>query len=195
MEGERDPRTYAIIGAAIEVHQQLGHGFLEPVYQEAMAIELGLIAIPFQKEVELPVVYKAQKLKTFYKADFLCFESVIVELKALSDLSSVHEAQVLNYLKATGLSVGLLLNFGAPRLEFRRLIFSSSASLCVICGQFFFCLRIDHGPQEERPDACATGSSVDTLPDSGKLSMVSPELPGALSWRPCAAGPHLPPHG
>jgi len=81
MEGERDPRTYAIIGAAIEVHQQLGHGFLEPVYQEAMAIELGLIAIPFQKEVELPVVYKAQKLKTFYKADFLCFESVIVELK------------------------------------------------------------------------------------------------------------------
>jgi len=125
MEGQQDPRTYAIIGAAMEVHQQLGHGFSDPVYQEAMAIELGLVAIPFQKEVELPVVYKGQKLKTFYKADFLCFESVIVELKALSDLSSVHEAQVLNYLKATGLSVGLLVNFGAPRLEFRRLIFSS----------------------------------------------------------------------
>ncbi len=125
MEGQQDPRTYAIIGAAMEVHQQLGHGFSEPVYQEAMAIELGLVAIPFQKEVELPVVYKGQKLKTFYKADFLCFESVIVELKALSDLSSVHEAQVLNYLKATGLSVGFLLNFGASRLEFRRLIFSS----------------------------------------------------------------------
>ena len=125
MEGQQDPRTYAIIGVAMEVHRQLGHGFLEPVYQEAMAIELGLVGIPFQKEVELPVVYKGQKLKTFYKADFLCFESVIVELKALSELSSVHEAQVLNYLKATGLSIGLLLNLGAPRLEFRRLIFSS----------------------------------------------------------------------
>jgi GxxExxY protein len=125
MEGQQDPRTYAIIGLAMEVHRQLGHGFLEAVYQEAVAIELGLVGIPFQREVELPVVYKGQQLSTFYKADFLCFESVIVELKALSELSSVHEAQILNYLKATGLSVGLLLNFGAPRLEFRRLIFSS----------------------------------------------------------------------
>ncbi len=125
MEGEQDPRTYAIIGVAMEVHKQLGLGFLEPVYQEAMAIELGLVKIPFQKEVDLSVVYKGQKLKTFYKADLLCFESVIVELKALSELSSVHEAQVLNYLKATGLSVGLLLNFGAPRLELRRLIFTA----------------------------------------------------------------------
>ena len=130
MQGDQDPRTYAIIGAAMEVHRQLGHGFLEAVYQEAVAIELGLVGIPFQKEVELPVVYKGRKLSTFYKADFLCFESVIVELKALSELSSVHEAQILNYLKATGLSVGLLLNFGALCLEFRRLIFSSrSASL------------------------------------------------------------------
>jgi len=125
MEGDQDPRTYAIIGAAMEVHRQLGHGFSEPVYQEAMAVEQRLREIPFHKERELPVVYKGQKLETFYKADFLCFESVIVQLKALSDLSSVHEAQVLNYLKATGLSVGLLLNFGAPRLECRRLIFSS----------------------------------------------------------------------
>ena len=125
MEGEQDSRTYAIIGAAMEVHRQLGHGFLEAVYQEAVAIELGFARIPFRKEVELPVLYKGRKLKTLYKADFVCFDQVILELKAVSELTSVHEAQVLNYLKATGLSVGLLLNFGAHRLECRRLIFSS----------------------------------------------------------------------
>ncbi len=77
MEGDQDLRTFAIIGVPMEVHKQLGHGFLKPVYQEAMAIELGLVGIPYQKEVELPVVYKGKKLKTFYKADFLCFESVM----------------------------------------------------------------------------------------------------------------------
>jgi GxxExxY protein len=128
MEGEQDPRTYAIIGAAMEVHRQLGHGFLEAVYQEATAIELALAGIPFRKEVDLPVLYKGRKLKTFYTADFVCFDQVIVELKAVSDLTSVHEAQVLNYLKATGLSVGLLLNFGTQRLEYRRLVFSSHQS-------------------------------------------------------------------
>jgi GxxExxY protein len=125
MEGEQDPRTYAIIGAGMEVHRHLGHGFLEAVYQEAMAIELGSAGIPFRKEVDLPVFYKGRKLKTFYSADFICFDQVILELKALSELTSVHEAQVLNYLKATGFSVGLLLNFGTQRLEYRRLIFSS----------------------------------------------------------------------
>ena len=125
MEGEQDPRTYAIIGVAMEVHQQLGHGFLDAVYRDAMAIELGLVGILSQTGVELSVFCKGYKLKTFYKADFHCFQSIIVELKALSELSSIHEAQVLNYLKATGLSVGLLLNFGAPRLELQRLIFSS----------------------------------------------------------------------
>ncbi len=124
MEGQRDPRTRAIIGAAMEVHSQLGHGFLAPVYQDAMEIELGLCGIPFQREQEVPIVYKGQKLETFYKPDFLCFDMVIVELKALSELGSAHEAQVLNDLKATSLSVGLLLSFGTSRLEFRRLIFS-----------------------------------------------------------------------
>ena len=123
MERAQDPRTYAIIGAAIEVHRQLGHGFLEAVYQEATAIEMGLAGIPFRREVDLPVLYKGRKLKTFYTADFVCFDQVILELKAVSDLTSVHESQVLNYLKATGHSIGLLLNFGAQRLECRRLIF------------------------------------------------------------------------
>lgn len=125
MGEERDPRTYAIIGAAMEVHGQLGHGFLEAVYQEALEIELGLRAIPSRREVELPVLYKGRTLNSNYKADFVCFESIIVELKALSELTGAHEAQVINYLKATGLSCGILVNFGAPRLEFRRLVFSS----------------------------------------------------------------------
>ena len=125
METQRDPRSRAIIGAAMELHDQLGHGFLEPVYQDAMEIELGLCGIPARREEEVPIIYKGQKLETFYKPDFLCFETVIVELKALSEFSPAHEAQVLNYLKATGLTVGLLLNFGTSRLEFRRLIFSS----------------------------------------------------------------------
>ena len=125
MSDERDPKTYAIIGAAMEVHGQLGHGFLEPVYQDALEIELGLRGIPSRREVELPVLYKGRTLKSNYKADFICFDSIVVELKALSELTGVHEAQVINYLKATGLPCGLLVNFGASRLEFRRLVLSS----------------------------------------------------------------------
>jgi GxxExxY protein len=125
MGEERDPRTYAIIGAAMEVHGELGHGFLEAVYQDALEVELGLRAIPSRREVELPIVYKGRMLKSNYKADFVCFDSVVVELKALSELTGVHEAQVINYLKATGLACGLLVNFGSSRLEFRRLVFSS----------------------------------------------------------------------
>lgn len=120
----RDPRTYAIIGAALEVHNCLGHGFLEAVYQEAMAIELDLRGIPFRLEVALPVLYKGRTLKTAYRADFICLDDVIVEVKALGELTGVEEAQVLNYLKATGNQVGLLINFGAPSLGWKRLIFS-----------------------------------------------------------------------
>jgi GxxExxY protein len=124
-EEQQDPKTYAVIGAAMEVHRQLGHGFLEAVYQEAFGIELSLRAIPTRPQIELPVHYKGHVLKAAYKADFICFESIIVELKALSDLLPVHEAQLINYLRATGLSLGLLINFGSSRLEFRRLVFSS----------------------------------------------------------------------
>jgi len=106
----------------MEVHRELGCGFLEPVYQEALAIELGKQHIPFEREVELPVAYKGQPLNVSYRADFVCFGSVVVELKALRDLSGNEEGQVMNYLKATGIRVGLLLNFGASSLQYRRLV-------------------------------------------------------------------------
>ena len=123
---DRDPRTYAIIGAAMEVHKQLGCGFLEPVYQEAFTIELTARNIPFRREVGLPVRYKGQLLETGYRADFVCFDSVVIELKALARMSGTEEAQIINYLKATAYEVGLLLNFGARSLEHRRFVFSKS---------------------------------------------------------------------
>ena len=121
-EQENDPRTYAIIGAAMEVHRQLGCGFLEPVYQEAMELELAARSIPYQRQVELSINYQGQLLRNTYRADFVCFETVIVELKALSQIGGIEDAQVLNYLKATGLRIGLLLNFGAKSLQYKRLV-------------------------------------------------------------------------
>lgn len=123
-----DPKTYAIIGAAQTVHAELGCGFLEPVYQAALAIELTERGVPFEREVDLPLSYKGRSLDVFYRADFVCFDSVIVELKAIRTLSGVEEGQVINYLKATGLQVGLLLNCGAPSLEHRRLVLTRRAT-------------------------------------------------------------------
>ncbi len=121
---QRDPETFAIIGAAMEVHRELGHGFLEAVYQEALAIELTIRKIPFQREVPLPVVYKGEKLICSYRADFVCYENVLVELKAISQLTGADEAQVINEMKATGIQRALLINFGAPSLEYKRRVFN-----------------------------------------------------------------------
>ena len=124
----RDPQTRAIIGAAMEVHRQLGPGFLEAVYQEALAMELADRDVPFQREQELPIEYKGRRLACKYRADFVCHEDIIVELKALQALTGNEEAQVLNYLKATRLERGILLNFGRPSLEFKRFIFPNLRS-------------------------------------------------------------------
>jgi GxxExxY protein len=123
MRDERDQQTYAIIGAAMEVHNQLGHGFLEAVYQEALGLELGAREIPFTREVALAITYKGQQLNTCYRADFICFDEIIVELKAQSALTSSDESQLINYLKATGFRRGLLVNFGTQSLQHRRLVF------------------------------------------------------------------------
>jgi GxxExxY protein len=118
----RDPQTFAILGAAIEVHRQLGSGFLEPVYQEALAIEFHNQSVPFEREVPLPILYKGAQLTCAYKADFVAFGEIIVELKALAALSTREQAQLLNYLKATGLKRGLLINFGGSRIESKRMV-------------------------------------------------------------------------
>ncbi len=111
----------------MEVHSQLGPGFLEAVYQEALAAELLARAVPFSREVQLPVLYKGQRLRCSYQADFVCYGAVIVELKALPLLAGVEAAQVLNYLKASGLERSLLLNFGSSRLEYRRLVLTRTS--------------------------------------------------------------------
>ncbi len=119
---DNDDRTYAIIGAAMEVHRVLGVGFLEAVYQGALAAEFGWRRIPFETQVEIPVCYRGHRLECYYRVDFVCFQSVMVELKAVSGLASERSAQLLNYLKASGSSTGLLLNFGSLSLETKRLI-------------------------------------------------------------------------
>lgn len=113
---------YKIIGACMDVHSVLGCGFLEPVYHEALAIEFELQKIPYMKESEITIKYKDITLSRSYKADFICFDRIIVELKALSALTGEHASQVINYLKATGLRVGLLVNFGTSSLQHQRFI-------------------------------------------------------------------------
>jgi GxxExxY protein len=123
---ENDPRTYAIIGASMAVHRELGCGFAEPVYQESLALEFAARHIPFVREEKISLAYKGQPLKTKYSPDFICFDCVVVELKALNRVGGIEEAQVLNYLKATGHEIGLLINFGQKSLAHRRFILTKS---------------------------------------------------------------------
>ena len=115
--------SYDIIGAAMHVYNCLGHGFLEAVYQEALEIEFKRRGIPYAREQELKIVYDGVELKQKYKADFVCFENIIVELKAIQCLEDTHRAQVHNYLHATGFKLGLLINFGnSDELERERIV-------------------------------------------------------------------------
>lgn len=115
--------TYAFVGAAMEVYYKLGTGFLEPVYQQALALELVLRSIPFQCQQRFRIEYKGTMLEKEYVADFVCFGQIIVEIKALNQLSGVDWSQVLNYLKVSKMRVGLLFNFGSVgRLEWKKLV-------------------------------------------------------------------------
>lgn len=115
-------QSYAVIGACMAVHRELGTGFLEAVYQEALVVEFGLRDIPFVREKKLSVFYKGEVLDKGYFADFICFDEIIIELKALSTLDSAHEAQLINYLRATNQKLGLLINFGQPSLQQKRVL-------------------------------------------------------------------------
>ena len=115
--------VFAIVGAAIEVHRELGHGFLEPVYQEALQIELEARGIPFQAQSPLRIAYKGELLQKAYFPDLVCYGQLIVELKVLHRLAGSEEAQLLNYLKATGMRVGILINFGFPgMMQWKRFV-------------------------------------------------------------------------
>lgn len=115
--------SYRIIGACFEVYKEKGSGFLEAVYHECLEIELALVEIPFVSRTKLPLAYKGRPLAQCYSPDFICFEKIILEIKAVSKLADEHRAQLHNYLKATGLKLGLLVNFGHfPQLETERIV-------------------------------------------------------------------------
>jgi len=114
--------SYAIMGACFAVYKDKGCGFLEAVYQECLEIELECRGIPFQSNVALPLTYRGRVLQTFYRADIVCFGCIVMELKAVSALVDEHRAQLLNYLNATGMELGILVNFGHfPKVEYERI--------------------------------------------------------------------------
>lgn len=145
---KQDEQTYKIIGAAMAVHRELGHGFLEKVYQAALASEFSLRGIPFQREQCMSVSYRGEVIAQ-YQADFVCYQEVIVELKALQKLSGTEEAQVINYLKATGLQRGLLINFGAPSLQHKRLVFTQKK----VCADYADGRRLENSENNLRKSA------------------------------------------
>ena len=117
-----DPETYKIIGAGMAVHSELGCGFLEKVYRVALPVEFERAGVAFAAEKNLKIYYKGTTLPVGYFADFICFESVVVEVKALSVIGGPEEAQLLNYLKASGMRRGLILNFGATSFQHKRMV-------------------------------------------------------------------------
>jgi len=119
-----DKRTYAIIGSAMEVHKELGCGFLEAVYQEALEREFTIQTIPYKSQPVVEISYKGKPLNKTYQPDFVCHGNIIVEIKAISGLSGTDEAQLINYLKATGFTVGLLINFGTKSLQYKRFVYN-----------------------------------------------------------------------
>jgi GxxExxY protein len=116
--------SFEIMGACFEVYKEKGSGFVESVYQECLEIELGLRNIPFKAQQELALTYKGRPLKSKFKPDFICYDKVVLEIKAVGGLTDEHWAQVQNYLRATGLKLGLLVNFGHyPKVEYERIAF------------------------------------------------------------------------
>jgi len=113
--------SYNIVGAAMKVHEILGGGFTEKVYQDALAVELTGRAIPFQREVEIHATYKGVTLPSTFIPDFICYERIIVELKAVKELEDIHRSQAFNYAKVANMCLALLINFGADQLEYERL--------------------------------------------------------------------------
>jgi GxxExxY protein len=116
--------VYQIVGAAMEVSNELGAGFLEAVYQEALGIELKSRSLPFVAQPAIQIAYKGHILTKEYIPDFICYDQVVVEIKAIKELTTTEQAQLLNYLKATGKPVGVLLNFGTPKMEWKRMVLS-----------------------------------------------------------------------
>jgi GxxExxY protein len=115
--------SYKIMGACFEVYQRMGRGFLEAVYHECLEIEFAERGIPFLSQQHLPIFYKGRMLQQFYKSDFFCYDKIIVEVKAISQFADEHRAQVFNYLPATGMKLGILINFGShPSLEHDRVV-------------------------------------------------------------------------
>ena len=120
-----DPRTYQIIGAAMEVHRVLGAGFLELFYKDALKLEFTARGIPFKAEVPTSIEYKGHPLRSEYYMDFVCFEAVVLEVKARSNTGPADHAQVISYLASSKIRIGLLLNFGGEKLEYRRFVWTA----------------------------------------------------------------------
>ena len=120
--------SYAIVGACMKVHRALGPGFLEAVYEEVVEKEFMVQNIPYKRQVQLNLYYEGVQLKKQYRADFVCYDSIIVELKAVTQIPSVFYAQLQNYLKCTNMELGMLINFGTPSLTYKRILNSNTSN-------------------------------------------------------------------